>query len=398
VGVDMGGTSYDVAVVAGGLRTVVTQGEIDGLPVRVPMVEMNTIGAGGGSIAFVDASGRLQVGPRSAGAVPGPVCYARGGTEPTVTDVNLILGRLDARTFLGGRFALDLDAARTALRDRVEAPLSLSPDHAAAGILAVVNAKLAASIKFSLFAKGLDPRDFALMSFGGAGGLHACEVADELGITNVIFPRDPSTFSAHGILFSDIQHDLSRTEILPLTRDSLPSLNAIADDLRARGAALLDADNLPADKRHLTLTGDLRYRGQAFELMVDMPDGTATAETLKTLRARFEDQHRQRFSFDDPTEAVELVTLRLTAIGVLGDADLPIAPYGPSETAPVAIRPVHVDGAWHDTTVLRQLSLAPGATVQGPAIVEQEYTTLLIPGQWTLTMTATGDMTARKAI
>ncbi|MGJ8572703.1 MAG: hydantoinase/oxoprolinase family protein [Hoeflea sp.] len=396
VGVDMGGTSYDVAVVAGGERTVVTQGEIDGLPVRVPMVEMNTIGAGGGSIAFVDPSGRLQVGPRSAGAVPGPVCYNRGGTEPTVTDVNLILGRLDAATFLGGRFALDLDGARAALRDRIELPLSLAPDHAAAGILAVVNAKLAASIKFSLFAKGLDPRDFALMSFGGAGGLHATEVAEELGITQVIFPRDPSTFSAHGILFSDIQHDLSRTEILPLASDSLAALNSMADDLRTRGSALLDQDKMPEEKRILTLTADLRYRGQAFELMTAMPDGPVSVETLATLRSRFEDQHRQRFSFDDPKEAVELVTLRLTAIGVLGDADLPAVPYAPSETASVTRRPVHVDGSWFDTPVHRQLSLAPGATVTGPAIIEQEYTTLLIPGRWTLTMTATGDMTARK--
>ncbi len=396
VGVDMGGTSYDVAVVAAGERTVVTQGEIDGLPVRVPMVEMNTIGAGGGSIAFVDPSGRLQVGPRSAGAVPGPVCYGRGGTEPTVTDVNLILGRLDGATFLGGRFALDLDGARAALRDRIEAPLGLSPDHAAAGILAVVNAKLAASIKFSLFAKGLDPRDFALMSFGGAGGLHAIEVAEELGITHVIFPRDPSTFSANGILFSDIQHDLSRTEILPLTPASLSNLAAMAEDLRARGAALLERDRIAQDKQILSLTADLRYRGQAFELMTALPEGPVTEATLTTLRERFEDQHRQRFSFDDPKESVELVTLRLTATGVLGEADLPVIPYAPSEDATVTHRPVHVDGAWVDTPVHRQLSLAPGANVKGPAIIEQEYTTLLIPARWSLTMTQSGDMTARK--
>ena len=396
VGVDMGGTSYDVAVVAGGERTVVTQGEIDGLPVRVPMVEMNTIGAGGGSIAFVDPSGRLQVGPRSAGAVPGPVCYGRGGTEPTVTDVNLILGRLDAATFLGGRFALDLDGARAALRDKIEVPLGLTPDHAAAGILAVVNAKLAASIKFSLFAKGLDPRDFALMSFGGAGGLHAIEVAEELGITRVIFPRDPSTFSANGILHSDIQHDLSRTEILPLSPESLPSLTAMAQDLLMRGRALLDQDKIAQDKRILSLTADLRYRGQAFELMTAVPEGAVTEATLTLLRERFEDQHRQRFSFDDPKETVELVTLRLTATGVLGEPEPPVIPYAPSETAPVSQRPVHVDGAWVQTPVHRQLSLATGETVAGPAIIEQEYTTLLIPARWSLTMMQSGDMTARK--
>ena len=396
VGVDMGGTSYDVAVVSDGVRSVVTQGEIDGLPVRVPMVEMHTIGAGGGSVAFVDPSGRLQVGPRSAGAVPGPVCYGRGGTEPTVTDVNLILGRLDPATFLGGRFALDLDGSRAALHDRIEAPLGLSADHAAAGILAVVNAKLAASIKFSLFAKGLDPRDFALMSFGGAGGLHAVEVAEELGITRVIFPRDPSTFSAHGILFSDIQHDLSRTEILPLTPDSLPALEAIAAELREKGQALLDEDGMAADRRRLILTGDLRYAGQAFELTVPLPEGGLDADGLVQLRARFEDEHRQRFSFDDPKEAVELVTLRLTAIGVLGEDDLPPDDYAPSEAAVDHTRPVHVNGAWTDTPVHRQLSLAPGARIDGPAIIEQEYTTMLLPAGWSMTMTPSGDMTARK--
>ncbi len=397
VGVDMGGTSYDVSVVSGGARAVVTQGEIDGLPVRVPMVEMHTIGAGGGSIAHLDASGRLQVGPRSAGAVPGPVCYGRGGTEPTVTDVNLILGRLDPATFLGGRFALDLEGARAALRDRIETPLGLTPDRAATGILAVVNAKLAASIKFALFAKGLDPRDFALMSFGGAGGLHACEVAEELGVTRVIFPRDPSTFSAHGILFSDIRHDLSRTEILGLTPDILPALNAMAKELLARGAALLDADRIPQERRRLLLTADLRYAGQAFELMIPVPEGPLDATTLGTLRERFEESHRQRFSFDDPEEAVELVTLRLAAIGALETGDrAPTASLTPAPAAP-ACRRVHVDGGWRETPVHRQSSLAAGAELEGPAIVEQEYTTLLIPGGWTLTVAETGDMTARRS-
>ncbi len=394
VGVDMGGTSYDVAIIADGVRTVVTQGEIDGLPVRVPMVEMHTIGAGGGSIAFVDPSGRLQVGPRSAGAVPGPVCYGRGGTEPTVTDVNLILGRLDAAAFLGGTFALNLDAARAALDENVARPLSLEKDRAASGILEVVNAKLAASIKFSLFARGLDPRDFALMSFGGAGGLHACEVAGELGITTVVFPRDPSTFSAHGILQSDILHDASRTEILPLTGESLPALNAMADDLRARGAALLDADAMPDDRRTLTLTADLRYRGQAFELMVLVPDGVADEATLITLRERFEALHRQRFSFDDPKEAVELITLRLVATGHLTDGAAPPA-FAARPARPRQTRAVHVDGKWQDIPVLQQDSLTPGSEITGPAVIEQVYTTMLLTGGWTLTVTPTGDLIAR---
>jgi N-methylhydantoinase A len=221
-------------------------------------------------------------------------------------------------------------------------------------------------------------------------------VAEELGITNVIFPRDPSTFSANGILHSDIQHDLSRTEILPLAPGSLPSLTTMAEDLLERGRALLDQDKIAPDKRILSLTADLRYRGQAFELMTALPEGPVTEATLTTLRERFEDQHRQRFSFDDPKETVELVTLRLTATGVLSEADGPAIPYAPSEVVPVTHRPVHVGGAWVDTPVHRQLSLAPGASVTGPAIIEQEYTTLLIPARWSLTMTQSGDMTARK--
>ncbi|MDW4499382.1 hydantoinase/oxoprolinase family protein [Sulfitobacter sp. D35] len=396
VGVDMGGTSYDVAVIADGQRSIVTQGEIDGLPVRVPMVEMHTIGAGGGSIAFVDASGRLQVGPRSAGAVPGPVCYGRGGKEPTVTDVNLILGRLDPATFLGGRFALDLDGARAALAARIEEPLGLDHDRAAAGVLAVVNAKLAASIKFSLFVKGLDPRDFTLMSFGGAGGLHAIEVAEELGMRRVIFPRDPSTFSAHGILHSDIRHDLSRTEILGLEPDALPALGAMAETLLAEGSALLDGDGIPEARRVLKLTADLRYRGQAFELVTDLPNGPIDRDTLDVLRVRFEEQHRQRFSFDDPKEIVELVTLRLTAIGRLDPGDQTPPAYAAEESATPTRRNVHVNGGWAEIPVHRQLALDPNEKVDGPAIVEQEYTTLLIPAGWTLHMAESGDMTARK--
>ena len=394
VGVDMGGTSYDVALLTDGRRTIVTQGEVDGLPVRLPMVEMATIGAGGGSIASVDASGRLQVGPASASAVPGPVCYGRGGTEPTVTDVNLILGRLDASAFLGGTQKLDLDGARRALERRIAAPLGLDLDRAAAGVVAVTNATLAARVKVTLYERGLDPRDFALMSFGGAGGLHAVEVAAELGIDRVIFPRDPSTFSAHGILRSDILHDLVRTEILPLGLDAVPRLADLAKDLRAEGCAVLTRDGVPPSRHSLRLSADLRYRGQAFELLTPLPDGELDAAALGALRARFEDQHRQRFSFDDPEEAVELVALRLSAAGAL-DAREGAARPTDGGSASASFRPVHVDGAWRPVPVHRQAALPPGG-VAGPAVVEQDYTTLLIPGGWHLRAELSGDMIATR--
>ncbi|MCU0889907.1 MAG: hydantoinase/oxoprolinase family protein, partial [Rubritepida sp.] len=268
VAVDMGGTSFDVSVVQGHRIGLVTQGEVDGLPVRLPMVEMRTIGAGGGSIASVDAAGRLTVGPRSAGARPGPVCYGRGGTEPTVTDANAVLGRFDPDFFLGGAMALDLAAARAAMAAGIAAPLGLTVEAAAEGVLRVTNTQLAAAVRLSLFEKGLDPREFALLSFGGAGGLHAVEVADELGMAEVIFPREPGTLSAYGILFSDLVQDLARSRLFRAEDAQAEIIGAEVAALRAEATQRLAADGVPEADRAIELAADLRYHGQAFELLV----------------------------------------------------------------------------------------------------------------------------------
>lgn len=401
VAVDMGGTSYDVAILRSGARSVIAQGDVDGLPVRVPMVDMRTIGAGGGSIVWLDGSGRLSVGPRSAGARPGPVSYRRGGTEPTVTDVNLILGRLGAASFLGGGLELDLDGARAAMTARIAAPLGLGLEAAAEGVLSIVTARLAAAIKLSLFERGLDPRDFSLMSFGGAGGLHACDVAAELGGREVLFPRAPSTFSAHGMLYSDIVHDLARARVATLEAALVPELKELAAGLARDGAALLDANGTPADRRRLSLVADLRYRGQAFELMTPLDEDELTETGLKQVKARFHALHRQRFSFDDPTQSVELVTLRLTARGLIGDAatnheasrtvERAAAPFKPSGT-----RPVYMSGAWGQAGVCAQADLSAGDFVMGPAIIEQPYTTIYIPAGWSLEALPSGDLLARR--
>jgi N-methylhydantoinase A len=309
VGIDMGGTSFDVCVVQNHQVTQMTQGEVDGLPVRLPMLEIRTIGAGGGSIAMV-GDGRLTVGPRSAGAVPGPVCYGRGGTLPTVTDANTVLGRLDASSFLGSAMTLLVDAARAAVDTRVATPLALSIEQAAEGILAVTNVSLAAAIRLSLFEKGLDPKDFALLSFGGAGGLHAIEVAEELGIDAVVFPPDASTFSAYGILNSDIVHDLARSRVVPATDASLPHIAEACATLRAQGNALLEQDGVAPDRRELILSADLRYHGQAFELVIPWGDVAPSPDTLATLVHDFHALHRQRFSYANEGDPVELVTLR----------------------------------------------------------------------------------------
>ena len=380
VGIDMGGTSFDVCVVDGGRVTQAMQGEVDGLPVRLPMVEIRTVGSGGGSVAAVDDAGRFSVGPHSAGARPGPACYGRGGLRPTVTDANLLLGRLDAGYFLGGRLPLDAGAARAALATEVGTKLGLDPDQAAAGVVALANTSLAAAIRLSLFEKGLDPRGFSLLSFGGAGGLHAVEVADELGITQVVFPADASTFSAGGILASDIVHDLASSRLLPAHPASLPALAEAAAGLRKQGRALLDADGVERDRQALGLAADMRYRGQAFELVVPW-DGVPDEAGLQAAVAAFHDMHWQRFSYANPGDPVDIVTLRLTATGRL---DAPRAggtgpAAGAGGRAPHR-RPVFL-GGWRDVAVVHRNEVA--GPMPGPLLIEEDYTTVLLTEGWT---------------
>ncbi|MCB4824951.1 hydantoinase/oxoprolinase family protein [Roseicella aerolata] len=390
VAVDMGGTSYDVSVVQDGRVSVVTQGEIDRLPVRLPMVEMRTIGAGGGSIASVDQGGRLTVGPRSAGSRPGPVAYGRGGAEPTVTDANLALGRLDPDYFLGGMMTLDMPATRAAIAAKVGAPLGLAVEPAAQGMLTVVNANLGAAVRLSLFEKGLDPRDFSLLSFGGAGGLHATDVAAEMGIREVIFPREPGTLSAYGILYSDLVQDIARSRVMPAVPASLPAVAALVAELRAEAEAGLARDGVPPERREVAIAADMRYHGQAFELLVPWPEATE----LPPLLARFHAMHRQRFSYADEQEAVEIVTLRAIATGRLPKPDA-------AEAAPAArpalkgSRRVFEDGAWRDVPVWDREALPPEDRIIGPAIVEEPFATHWIGRGWTASLGPAGALIAR---
>lgn len=397
VAVDMGGTSFDVSVVQGGRIGVVTQGEIAGLPVRLPMVEMRTIGAGGGSIASVDAGGRLTVGPRSAGARPGPVAYGRGGTEPTVTDANLALGRLDPDYFLGGAMRLDSEAARAAIAARVGAPLGLGMEQAAQGILTVTNANLGAAVRLSLFEKGLDPRDFSLLSFGGAGGLHATDVAAEMGIGEVIFPREPGTLSAYGILFSDLVQDLARSRLLRATPESLPIIAALVAELRTEADRRLSKDGVAPDARVLEVAADMRYHGQAFELLVPWGDiAVPDTAALNVLTERFHTMHRQRFSYADPQEAVEIVTLRVAAIGRL--PCLTAAEPAPIERPALkGSRRVFEDGAWRDIPVWDREALPPEDRITGPAIVEEPFATHWIGRGWTAAVGPSGALIARRS-
>jgi N-methylhydantoinase A len=396
VSVDMGGTSFDVSVVRDNRIDIVTQGEIDHVPVRVPMIEIRTIGAGGGSIARVDTSGRATVGPESAGARPGPVCYSRGGTEPTVTDANLALGRLDPRYFLGGLMPLNLKATRAAIVSKIATPLGLDLERAASGIIAITNHSLAAAIRLSLFEKGLDPRDFALLSFGGAGSTHACAVADELNISKVIFPTHASTFSAWGILHSNIGHDFARSRVVPFDAAVIPAIAEMAASMLEQATAKLAEDGITDAQRTVNLSADLRYKGQAFELNVPWPDATVDEATVADVTKAFHDLHLQRFSYSNPGDPVEIVTIRLKAVGHLSTVESEAA-LAPDRATSHDHRPVCIDGTWREATVYRRDTLTAAEAVAGPAIIEEDYTTVLIGDGWSAMLGPQGHIIATRS-
>ncbi len=391
VAVDMGGTSFDISVVHEGEVAMVNEGEVDGLPVRLPMIEMRTIGAGGGSIAWVDEGGRLRIGPHSAGADPGPACYGKGGTQFTVTDANLVLGRLDGESFMGGAMPLDREAARKAA-EPIAAKLDLSIDQVAAGVIDVANSALATATRLSLFEKGMDPEDFALLSFGGAGGVHACEVADELGIRRVVFPAHASTLSAWGILWSDIAHDLSATQI-GLLSDLAPTLAETSKRLVAEARTLLAEDGVPEAAQRFEWALDLRYAGQAFDLRVALDGADFSPAGVAKATAAFHALHRQRFSYDEPSVPVEVVALRLKAVGGLAK---PVPAHAEATEAGHSAqqRPVHGRDGFVPTPVLAREAVSASKPVAGPAIIEEAYTSIYLPAGWTILTHASGALIA----
>jgi len=388
VAVDMGGTSYDVSLVEEGRVLLVNQGEVDFCPVRLPMVEMRTIGAGGGSIAGTDAVGGLFVGPESAGAEPGPACYGRGGARPTVTDANVALGRIDPGHFLGGAMALDAAAARSAIADAVAGPLGLGIEETAEGVVQIAVAHMASAIRLSLFEKGLDPHDFALISFGGAGGLHACETAAELDIKRVIFPGDPGTLSAWGMLYADITHDLTRARLMPADAAAEADLATQIEGLRGEGGALLAADGIAEAERRLEFTLDLRYRGQAYEIATPFADTGDLAGAV----ADFHALHQAQYAHSDTAATPEIVNLRLSAVGVLPKPETREIDSG--EGAARTRRRIYADGAWREVDVYDRAALQTGETLAGPLVIEEAHSTIVIPAGWNLQAVATGELIA----
>jgi N-methylhydantoinase A len=385
---DIGGTSTDISLIRGGRPAITREARLEDMPIRLPVVDINAIGAGGGSIAWIDDGGALRVGPRSAEAVPGPACYRRGGTQPTVSDANLVLGRLGTDTRLGGDMTLDLEAARRVISDTIATPLGIDVVDAAAGILRVAHANIVRGIRMVSVERGHDPRDFVLVPFGGAGPMHGSPVARDLGMRRLMLPPNPGILCAFGLLVSDLRHDLLETHVRALQGFGFDQAQPILDRLRAATQELLERDGVPADRRLIELKADLRYVGQSYELSV--PVEPATAEGWAALAARFHEAHRRRFGHADERAPIETVTLAATGWGRVDPPRLaPLPSGGPSaEPARVGSRQVFfepeavgVRGSWHETALYDRARLGAGNVVQGPAVVDEvSATTVLYPG------------------
>ena len=375
---DMGGTSCDISLVQNGEPIISTELEVGDYPVRVPMISIHTIGAGGGSIAWVDAGNALRVGPRSAGADPGPVCYGRGGDEPTVTDAHLLLGRLEPDRFLSDELNADIDRVEAAVEEHVANPLGLSTTAAAQGILDVANSNMERALRVVSVERGHDPRDFGLVAFGGAGPLHATALARELDIPRVFVPRTAGVLSALGLLVTDILHDFSTSMVRRFGDVDPADIEAAFDSFEREGRDRLTGA-VSEDQVVLERSLDLRYVGQSFELTVPAPDGRMDAEALATVRERFHDAHEQRYGHSSQDEPVELVTVRLRARGVV---DAPSLSPATTEGAPTdAIREertVVFSGDPHDTRIYERSNLPAGGSFEGPAIVEGSESTVVI--------------------
>lgn len=380
---DMGGTSFEVCMIVDGKPQATTENEIGPYPVNIPSLDIHTIGAGGGSIAWVDPGGILRVGPRSAGAFPGPACYGKGGEDPTTTDANLILGRIAAGSFLGGRVQIYPDKARAAIKEKIAVPLGMGLEEAAQGIITILNAKMAGAIRALSVKQGYDARDFALVVFGGAGPLHAVELAREMGMSWVVVPRDPGTTSALGITLPDIVHDYVRTSISELGQLVLSQVERVFSELEERGKRDLGTAGIGPGATVLLRSADLRYTTQNFTLNVPLPEGEFDETARDLLRERFQDKHEAIYGLKFQGEPMELVNLRLTGIGRLKALRLPTASSFQKSPKPALKEKRRVffadAGGWVECPVYEYTSLGPGARLPGPAILEQENSTIAVP-------------------
>ncbi len=382
IGIDIGGTSADISLIHNGQPGMTTAGKIADWPVGRPMIDIATIGAGGGSIAVVSPGGGLTVGPRSAGAVPGPVCYGKGGTEPTVTDAHLVLGHLPPY-LLDGSFHLDIDAARGAIARHIAEPLRMTIEEAARGILSIVDHNMMGAIRVVSVERGHDPRDFVLIPFGGAGPLHGGSLARLMGIGTILIPPAPGVLSALGLLVSNLKAEFTRTSLQRAGAVDLSRLHNVFTALNAEAIAWLDQEAVPANARRVTWHASLRYQHQGFELVVPWVGTEVTEASVAGTIAAFHRLHEQLYTFAQEDTPVEIVTLRVDAEGAFAPPTLPVlAPGGrPDDAITGGISIASASGPTR-ARVYDRTRLGSGDVISGPAVLTQlDATTLLLPGQ-----------------
>ena len=399
--IDIGGTSADISVIEKGELRIKNprDTEVAGLPVLVPMIDIDAIGAGGGSVAYIDTGGAFRVGPRSAGAVPGPACYAKGGDEPTVTDAQVVLGRMDPEHFLGGDLTIDASLSEKAIRKHIAGPLNLSLDQAALGILKIVNNNMALAINANSVAKGVDPRNFTLMGFGGAGPLHSVSLAEAIFAKDVVSPVHPGITAATGLLVTDLQYEYTRSTLLVLNdagEAELGRVNDVIDDLIARANRQLDADGIPAAQRVFRQIAECRYVGQGFELRAEIPSGPFGRSSADAVIENFFNAHHQVYGHAFREQSCEMVTLRVVATVAVETLTLPKLARGgrrnPAEAELYRRRTVFDNGEALDTPRYSRPQLLAGDTLSGPALVVQHNSTTIVPPGYVATVMDYGDM------
>ncbi|WP_417583393.1 hydantoinase/oxoprolinase family protein [Pelagibacterium sp.] len=387
---DMGGTTAKSSLIENNEVRIVTGyhiGASEGLghPMMLPVVDIVEVGTGGGSIAWIDPAGGLKVGPISAGSAPGPVCYGKGGNDPTITDANLVLGRLDAGNFLGGQMNLDLEGARRAIDEKIARPLGLSVEEAALGIIKIADTKMSLTVREVSVQKGHDPRGFAMIATGGAGPLHAVSIARELSLPTVVIPELPGTFSALGMLMSDVRHDFVRTMILQMKSAPAAIIENVFVEMADEANQRLAADGVRSGNGFLTRGLDLRYEGQEYTLTIPVTADVIDSAALEQVREKFDELHRAQYGHDAPEESVEIVNLRLAAIGTMGEEPdvfgQPITTGHERTGRPKGRRTVHFEEGEFECDVFDRGALIPDQIVTGPAIIEERVsTTVVLPG------------------
>lgn len=397
--VDMGGTSCDVCLIHNGKPTISTEGEIGNHSLTIPMIDVHTIGAGGGSIAWIDSGGALRVGPQSAGADPGPACYGKGGELPTVTDADLVLGYLNPKNFAGGRIQLDMDRAKAAISEHIVEPYGFeSVEEAAYSIHQIVNSNMSSALRVVSVDKGYDPREFTLAAFGGAGPVHSLALADALNIPEILVPLYPGIHSAVGLLAADNEHDFRRSYLAPVDATDLAYINRIYDELETEGRELLASEGIADANQEIRRFAEIRYIGQAHEVNLPVAPGEITTELLNEVKEKFHQAHFELYSHSSPEAPTMFVTLAVKAIGRTPKPEFSAIEKGSGKAAVKEKRPVYFGEfrKYVETPVYDRNDLLATQVIAGPAIIEQMDSVSVVLPEHKVTVDDLGSLIIKK--